>query len=74
MRNAELGITGMMVCNAHNGDVLQILEGPAKATQTLYDVIKHDLRHTIRTVQLTRTSGRTFPGWAMALLVESVTW
>ena len=63
-RNAEIGITGMLLFN--DGSIMQVLEGDELTVKMLYDVIKEDSRHTGAMVLIERYSEtREFSSWSM---------
>ncbi len=65
IRNAELGITGMLLYS--NGHFIQVLEGESVAIDALYDKIAQDPRHqNVRTVMSLCIKARDFPNWSMA--------
>jgi hypothetical protein len=63
LRNAQLGVTGMLV--HHNGTFLQALEGGEEAVQAVFDHIARDPRHTNLVVRKEKVAGRLFPQFAM---------
>lgn len=64
-RNAELGITGMLLySNAH---FIQVLEGESDVLDALYSKIANDSRHDhVRTLMSLSLKARDFPNWSMA--------
>ncbi len=63
-RNAEIGITGMLLFN--EGSILQVLEGEETAVKMLFEFIKNDTRHTGAMVLIERSSEkREFSKWFM---------
>ena len=63
-RNAELGITGMLLYS--EGHFLQVLEGDAGVLDHLYAKIAADPRHDhVRTVVSRPIHERDFPDWSM---------
>ena len=70
IRNAELGITGMLLYS--NGRFIQVLEGESGPIDALYDKIALDPRHDhVRTVMSLSVKARDFPQWSMAYRVVS---
>jgi hypothetical protein len=64
-RNAELGITGMLLYS--NGRFIQVLEGEADVLEVLYAKIANDPRNDhVRTVMRRSIAERDFPNWSMA--------
>jgi Sensors of blue-light using FAD len=63
-RNARRAITGMLLF--HEGQFMQLLEGPEKAVRDCFAIIKRDPRHTSVTVLLMEErQHRDFPEWTM---------
>ena len=63
-RNAELGVTGLLL--EIDGGFLQILEGEPDVLHALMRAIGRDARHSGVTTLLEReVSARQFPNWAM---------
>ena len=62
--NAAVGVTGALLYA--DGNVMQVLEGPAPAVQATYDRIARDPRHR-HVLPLVRgeVAERSFPDWAM---------
>lgn len=62
--NARLDITGVLLYS--EGEILQVLEGPAEAVQELFKVIAADVRHRA-VVKLGDgpVPGRAFADWSM---------
>lgn len=62
--NPKLGITGVIAFDGRK--IIQILEGPANAVDTLYDKIRRDPRHQ-GVVELSRTEIErpSFAEWGM---------
>ena len=69
-RNAELGITGVLL---HGGGMfLQVLEGPEQAVLKLYVGIIDDPRHRdCRIVYITPVKERLFGNWTMGFLNDN---
>ncbi len=64
VRNADLGVTGMLLVG--EGRILQVLEGPVEAVQRLYAIIERDPRHHQCRVLRERTiPERDFARWSM---------
>ena len=62
--NLEVGVTGNLVC--HSDLFLQMLEGPSKAVQRLYEKILADDRHAdIVKLRDEKSELRLFRSWAM---------
>lgn len=63
-RNEASGITGMLLY--HDGDFIQLLEGPEAIVGGVMDRIERDPRHT-RVIRLLEGSAqeRSFAGWSM---------
>ena len=62
--NLEVGVTGNLVC--HSDLFLQMLEGPSKAVQRLYEKILADDRHAdIVKLRDAKSELRLFRAWAM---------
>lgn len=64
-KNARLGITGILLY--HDGNFMQMLQGPQDAVRALYAAIEVDPRHHM-VITLVDESGlpREFADWAMA--------
>ncbi|MBE2215453.1 MAG: BLUF domain-containing protein [Opitutaceae bacterium] len=63
--NERLGVTGMLLF--HEGNFLQVLEGPREAVQVLFDKIGRDPRHTnVLVLRHVTQEHRDFPEWSMA--------
>ena len=62
--NAAVGVTGALLYA--DGNVMQVLEGPAPAVEATYDRIARDPRHR-RVLPLIRgvVAERSFPDWSM---------
>lgn len=66
-KNRRLDVTGMLLY--HDGNFIQVLEGPAGAVQQLYDTIGADPRHRGVIRLLTRNiEEREFPESAMGFV------
>lgn len=66
-KNAQLGITGMLLYKG--GNFLQVLEGDEEAVMSLYKTIQNDPRHRqVMTIAKRKVSERTFPDWQMAFV------
>lgn len=64
-RNGADGITGMLLY--HDGNVLQVLEGPRESVTACYERIEKDPRHHgCIVLQSEAVTGRTFAEWEMA--------
>lgn len=64
-RNAELGVTGILVFNGLN--FLQTLEGSSSAVETVLASIERDRRHAgLHVVNDRRLASREIPEWGMA--------
>lgn len=63
-RNERNGVTGMLALDGRR--VLQILEGPPEAVQSLYERIRQDTRHQ-QVVEIDRrmVDARHFGSWGM---------
>jgi hypothetical protein len=70
LKNARLGITGMLVYD--EGSFLQIIEGNAEVVQALFNVIREDARHH-RVIKLLETTvpGRSFDTWSMGFVTTA---
>ncbi len=63
-RNAEIGITGMLLFN--EGSILQVLEGEETTVKMLFEFIKNDTRHTGAMILIERhCENREFSKWFM---------
>lgn len=62
--NAAVGVTGVLVYS--DGNVMQVLEGPAPAVDEVFVRVSRDPRHR-RVLTLLRgpVEGRSFPDWSM---------
>jgi hypothetical protein len=64
-RNSAEGITGMLLY--HDGNILQVLEGPEDRVTACFDRIAQDPRHQgCIVLQSEAVAGRTFAQWDMA--------
>lgn len=65
-RNAAAGVTGALLY--HDGNVIQVLEGPAEAVEAVYARVEADPRHRgVMTLYRAPTAERAFPDWSMGL-------
>lgn len=65
-RNAELGVTGMLMYLSQS--FFQVLEGPEELVLPLAERIAEDARHRdVERVLEQQVTGRTFPDWSMGL-------
>jgi Sensors of blue-light using FAD len=65
LNNQKLGITGVLVYS--EGNFMQVIEGAALVTQSLYERIKLDARHRgVTTVDEQHIQVCEFGGWSMA--------
>jgi hypothetical protein len=63
--NASQGVTGALLFNSEC--FAQVLEGPRKSVERIFEVIQRDRRHgQITVVDNGWADGRDFPNWAMA--------
>ena len=64
IRNAQLDITGALICRS---DIyLQLLEGPTGRVETLFSKIEQDDRHVdVQILVRSKIEDRLFPNWAM---------
>ena len=63
--NAALGITGALLYDA--GNFAQVLEGPLRSVERIFEVIQRDVRHSeVTVVQSGPAAKRDFPEWSMA--------
>lgn len=63
-KNAELGITGMLLYK--QGNFMQLLEGEEKVVLELFDTIKKDSRHKdLITIITDDIADRSFEDWSM---------
>ncbi|WOI52536.1 BLUF domain-containing protein [Parvularcula sp. LCG005] len=70
-RNAEKGVTGVLLYNGLN--FLQVLEGEAAAVDELYKMIARDDQHSgVVTIYLEEIPHQAFDGWSMKVRMGSV--
>ncbi len=63
-KNAQRSVTGMLLF--HEGQFLQLLEGPERETKSVLELVKRDPRHKDVTVLLSEpAAARQFPDWTM---------
>lgn len=63
-KNDEHGVTGMLLYSG--GNIIQALEGPPAAVQSIFETIEADPRHTdVRVLDRGAISERSFPNWSM---------
>ena len=63
-RNVENGITGLMLYEA--GNFIQVIEGPRKLVDDLYDKIAQDPRHrAVERISAGPVESRDFESWSM---------
>ncbi|KQW47263.1 hypothetical protein ASC77_12310 [Nocardioides sp. Root1257] len=63
-RNDERGLTGMLLYSG--GNVIQTLEGPEEAVESVFSSIEADPRHTgILVLLREQVEARAFPEWSM---------
>jgi hypothetical protein len=68
-RNAEVGVTGILVASRHV--FIQALEGPCRSVNDLYLRIVQDPRHTQPTLlSFDHVQFRLWPRWAMGLSAD----
>jgi len=72
--NGALGITGILLY--HEGNFIQVLEGPEQGVDVLYNKIAEDQRHThVNKIISGHSDDRTFPDWAMGFkTISSEEW
>jgi len=64
MKNKQLGISGLLL--HFEGHIMQVLEGPREAVETLYARIKRDPRHKdVDTVYAQECNAPAFETWSM---------
>lgn len=64
-RNAQCELTGLLLYK--DGNIMQVLEGPAQNVETVFERIKQDPRHKGLIVLLKEPiPARNFPDWGMA--------
>jgi thioredoxin-like negative regulator of GroEL len=63
--NAKVGVTGALLFSS---DIFaQVLEGPSKAVEGIFEKIQRDPRHSdVIVLQSEHTEARDFPEWSMA--------
>ncbi|SFQ50174.1 BLUF domain-containing protein [Hymenobacter arizonensis] len=63
-KNARLDVTGVLLYS--EGDIMQVLEGPAAAVQGIFKTIAADVRHQA-VIKLSDgpVQGRAFANWSM---------
>jgi Sensors of blue-light using FAD len=72
-KNAARAITGMLLF--HEGEFLQLLEGPEQAVRDCFAIIERDPRHTSIKVAMTSSPGqRDFPEWTMGFEQVEEAW
>jgi Sensors of blue-light using FAD len=72
-KNTEHGLTGMLLF--HEGQFLQLLEGPEPAVRNCFAVVERDLRHHLVKVLLTgECEERNFPEWTMGFEQTGDAW
>ena len=72
-KNAACGLTGMLLF--HQGQFLQLLEGPEPAVRECFSTIRRDPRHNAITVLMTGTcEERDFPEWTMGFDQPNEAW
>lgn len=68
--NSRLRISGYL--HYHQGEFIQVLEGPETSVGECFERIKHDTRHhNIRVLFDERTHRRTFANWSMGCTCET---
>jgi hypothetical protein len=64
-KNTQLDVSGMLVY--HDGNFLQVLEGPEQAVKSLFETINQDKRHrTVIKLFERPIAQRQFKDWSMA--------
>lgn len=72
-KNAARGLTGMLLF--HEGQFLQLLEGPETAVRDCFNMIQRDSRHDSVRIVATQSCGeRDFPNWTMGFEQPSDAW
>ncbi len=72
-KNEMRDITGMLLF--HEGNFLQLLEGPERAVLSCFKLVQSDPRHTSVQVLLTQTrEQRDFPDWTMGFEKVDEAW
>lgn len=63
-KNALRAVTGMLLY--HEGEFLQLLEGPEREVKSVFELVKRDRRHRgVKVVFSAPASERQFPDWTM---------
>lgn len=63
--NERVGLTGILLY--HDGNIIQVLEGPADRVTSTFKKISRDFRHRgIITLIDRKAAARVFPDWSMA--------
>ncbi|AVT83137.1 BLUF domain-containing protein [Rhodopseudomonas palustris] len=71
--NNALGLTGALIFNC--GFFAQVLEGPRETVERIFEVIRHDPRHSkIQVMSAAEVEDREFPNWTMAYIGRSPSW
>jgi hypothetical protein len=72
-RNAQSDITGLL-CVVGN-HFMQLLEGPERAVNGVFESIRHDKRHKdVMIIHTEATCHRQFPEWSMGFAQTSSAW
>jgi hypothetical protein len=72
-KNAPRGLTGMLLF--HQGQFLQLLEGPESAVRDCFNMVQRDPRHASIEILMTGTrADRDFPGWTMGFEQPGDAW
>ena len=67
LRNQAVGLTGLLLY--HDGQVVQVLEGPAAAIAPVFGSIAADLRHrAVQVLAYGPVPRRFFPDWSMGFV------
>jgi blue light- and temperature-responsive anti-repressor len=70
--NPALGLTGALLYN--EGNFAQVLEGPLKSVERIFEMIQRDPRHSeVTVVHNDPATGRDFPEWSMAFAGSNTT-
>ncbi len=70
VNNKRIGVTGALLYT--DGNFAQILEGPLKSIEQIFEVIQCDHRHSeVTVIHSAPASERNFPEWAMAFAGSS---
>lgn len=65
-KNTQKDVTGALLFSG--GYFIQVLEGPLKAVESIFESIQNDFRHKeISTLSNAQIDERSFPKWSMAL-------